>query len=178
MNINEEQKDKIKKEILKLKIPKEEGERNDKIFQDKLNKFVQYGQVDTNCAKMLSLLKLQNKEINIDNINLNYFEQNNEKANDLIYLKTEIEKLKMEKAELGKELETNRALLLTQQQINDEIKKLQEIDKIKYQAEVKLLKQKIEDLVKLIDVNKLPPEHLVADPMTGEPVLKNKNELT
>ena len=78
-------------------------------------------------------------------------------------LKTEIEKLKIEKAELGKKLETNRAFLLTQQQINDKIKKLQEIDKIKYQAEVKLLKQKIEDLVKLIDVNKLPHEYLVGD---------------
>ena len=40
MNISEEQKDKIKEEMLKLKIAKEEGERNDKIFQDKLNKFV------------------------------------------------------------------------------------------------------------------------------------------
>ena len=117
--------------MLKYKIALEENEKNDKVFQDKLNKFVQYGQVDNNFAKMLTLLKLQNKDINIDNININYFEQNSEKANDPVYLKSEIEKLKTEKAELGKELETTKALLTTLQQINDETKKLQEIDKLK-----------------------------------------------
>ena len=175
--ISEAEKDKYKEQKLNLEIVKEEAERNDKIFQDKLNKFIQYGQVDTNFAKMLSLLKLQNKEINIDNININYFEQNNEKANDPVYLKSEIEKLKMEKAELGKELETNKALLNTLQQIIDETKQLQEVDKMKYQAEVKILKNKIEELIKLIDVDKLPSEYLVQDPITGQPVLKDKNEL-
>ena len=126
---------------------------------------------------MLSLLKLQNKEINIDNININYFEQNAEKANDPIYLKSEIEKMKIEKGELGKELETNKALLSTLQQIIDETKQLQEVDKLKYQTEVKILKQKIEDLVKLIDVDKLPSEFLVQDPISGQPVLKDKNEI-
>ena len=177
LSISEAEKDKYKEQKLNLEIAKEESERNDKIFQDKLNKFIQYGQVDTNFAKMLSLLKLQNKEINIDNININYFEQNNEKANDPIYLKSEIEKLKMEKAELGKELETNKALLNTLQQIIDETKQLQEVDKMKYQAEVKILKNKIEELIKLIDVDKLPSEYLVQDPITGQPVLKDKNEL-
>ena len=174
---SEGQKDIINEQMLNLKIAKEEAEERDRIFQDKLNKFVQYGEVDTNFAKMLSLLKLQNKEINIDNININYFEQNNEKANDPIYLKEEIEKLKTEKAELGKELETNKALLLTSQQIIDETRQLQEVDKLKYQTEVKILKQKIEELVKLIDVDKLPKEFLVQDPISGQPVLKDKNEI-
>ena len=170
-------KDKFKEQMLNLKISKEDAEQKDKIFQDKLNKFIQYGEVDTNFAKMLSLLKLQNKEINIDNININYFEQNAEKANDPIYLKSEIEKMKIEKGELGKELETNKALLSTLQQIIDETKQLQEVDKLKYQTEVKILKQKIEDLVKLIDVDKLPSEFLVQDPISGQPVLKDKNEI-
>ena len=177
LSITETEKDKIKEKMLNLEIAKEESERNDKIFQDKLNKFIQYGEVDTNFAKMLSLLKLQNKEINIDNININYFEQNNEKANDPIYLKAEIEKLKIERGELGKELETNKTLLSTLQQIIDETKQLQEADKMKYQAEVKYLKQKIEELIKLIDVDKLPSEYLVQDPVTGLPILKDKNEL-
>ena len=177
LSITETEKDKIKEKMLNLEIAKEESERNDKIFQDKLNKFIQYGEVDTNFAKMLSLLKLQNKEINIDNININYFEQNNEKANDPIYLKAEIEKLKIERGDLGKELETNKTLLSTLQQIIDETKQLQEADKMKYQAEVKYLKQKIEELIKFIDVDKLPSVYLVQDPVTGLPILKDKNEL-
>ena len=63
----EVEKDNYNKQKLELEIAKNESEKNDKIFQDKLNKFIQYGQFDTNFAKMLSLLKLQNKEINIDN---------------------------------------------------------------------------------------------------------------
>ena len=126
---------------------------------------------------MLSLLKLQNKEINIDNININYFEQNAEKANDPIYLKSEIEKLKIDNGELGKELETTKALLTTLQQIIDETKQLQEVDKMKYQTEVKILRDKIDELVKLIDVDKLPKEFLVQDPLSGQPVLKDKNEI-
>ena len=173
----EEEKDKLNEQMLNLKISKEESERNEKIFQDKLNKFIQYGEVDTNFAKMLSLLKLQNKEINIDNININYFEQNSEKANDPVYLKAEIEKLKIEKSELGKELETNKALLTTLQQIIDETKQLQEIDKMKYQSEVKILKEKLEQLIKLIDVDKLPNEFLTQDPISGQPIVKDKNEL-
>ena len=176
-NKSENQKALKNEEMLKYKIALEENEKNDKVFQDKLNKFVQYGQVDNNFAKMLTLLKLQNKDINIDNININYFEQNSEKANDPVYLKSEIEKLKTEKAELGKELETTKALLTTLQQINDETKKLQEIDKLKYNAEIKLYKQKIEDLIKLIDIDKLPNEYIVLDPITGQPMLKDKNEI-
>ena len=173
----EVEKDNYNKQKLELEIAKNESEKNDKIFQDKLNKFIQYGQVDTNFAKMLSLLKLQNKEINIDNININYFEQNNEKANDPVYLKAEIEKLKTDKAELANELDKNKAIIITLQQVLDETKNLQEVNQIKYQTEVKLLKQKIEELIKLIDVDKLPKEYLVQDDITGQPVLKDKNEI-
>ena len=176
-NILEVDKEKYKEEFLKLQIAEQEREKNDKIFQDKLNQFVQYGQIDPNFAKMLSLLKLQNNDLNWSDLNINYLEQNQEKANDPIYLKDKIEKLMIEKSELGKELETTRALLITQQQINDDTKKLQECDNKKYQAEVKLLKNKIEELIKLIDVKKLPNEFLVQDPISGKPELKDKNEL-
>ena len=176
-NILEIDKEKYKEEYLKLKISEQERENTDKIFQDKLNQFVQYGQIDPNFARMLSLVKAQNSNLNWSNINTNYLEQNQEKSNDPIYLKGQIEKLMVEKSELGKELETTKALLITQQQINDDTKLLQEIDNKKYQAEVKLLKQKIEDLLKLIDVNKLPNEFLTQDPITGKAILKDKNEL-
>ena len=171
-------KEKYKEEYLKLKIAQQEREKNDKIFQDKLNQFVQYGQVDPNFAKMITLLKLQNNDdINWSNFNFNYLEQNQDKANDPIYLKTQIEKLMIEKSELGKELETTRALLITQQQINDDTKQLQECDKKKYQTEIKLYQNKIEELIKLIDKDKLPNEYLIQDPITGKINLKDKNEL-
>ena len=176
-NILEVDKEKYKEEFLKLKIALEERERNDKIFQDKLNQFEQYGQIDPNFAKMLNLLKLKNSDANWSNINVNYLEQNLEKADDPIYLKNKIEKLMIEKSELGKELEKTKDLLTTQQQINDDTKQLQEIDKKKYQAELKLLKQKIEDLIKLIDKDKLPKEFLRQDPITGQISIKDKNEL-
>ena len=170
-------KDKYKEELLKLKIVQQERDRNDKIFQDKLNQFTQYGKVDPNFAKMLSLLKLQNNDADWSNMNINYLEQNEQQANDPIYLKTQIEKLKLEKLELGDELDRTKSLLLTQQQINDDMKQLQECDKKKYQAEVKSLKGKIEDLIKLIDINNLPKEYLVQDPVTGKVMLKDKNAL-
>ena len=171
------EKDRYKEELLKLKINQQEREKNDKVFQDKLNQFIQYGQIDPNFAKMLSLVKFQHNDINWSNLNINYLETDEEKANDPIYLKNQIEKLKSEKAELGEELETTKSLLLTQQQINDETKRLQECDNKKYQAEVKLLKSKIEELVKLIDVKNLPKEYLVLDPVSGKVNLKDKNEL-
>ena len=170
-------KDKYKEELLKLKIIQQERDRNDKIFQDKLNQFTQYGQVDPNFAKMLSLLKLQNNGADWSNININYLEPNEQQANDPIYLKTQIEKLKLEKLELGQELETTKSLLITQQQINDDMKQLQDYDNKKYQIEVKLLKSRIDDLVKLIDLDKLPKEYLVQDPVTGKVMLKDKNAL-
>lgn len=176
-NVLEIDKEKYKEEMLKLKIAEKEREGNDKIFQDKLNQFVQYGQIDPNFAKMLSLLKLQNSNINWSDFNINYLEQNQEKSNDPIYLKSKIEQLMIEKSELGKELENIKALLITQQQINDDTKQLQECDKKKYQAEVRLLKNKIGELIKLIDVNKLPDEFLVQDPVSGKPEIKDKNEL-
>ena len=176
-NMLEIDKEKYKEEYLKLKIAQQEREKNDKIFKDKLNQFVQYGQVDPNFAKMVSLLKLQNNDINWSNFNFNYLEQNQDKADDPIYLKSQIEKLMTEKFELGKELETTKALLITQQQINKDIKQLQECDKKKYQAEVKLFQNKIEELIKLIDKEKLPNEYLAQDPITGKVSIKNKNEL-
>ena len=176
-NILEVDKEKYKEEFLKLKIALEERERNDKILQDKLNQFEQYGQIDPNFAKMLNLLKLKNSDANWSNINVNYLEQNQEKADDPIYLKNKIEKLVIEKSELGKELGKTKDLLTTQQQINDDTKQLQEIHKKKYQAELKLLKQKIEDLIKLIDKDKLPKEFLRQDPVTGQISIKDKNEL-
>ena len=173
----EAERDKLKEESYKLKIAQQEREKNDKIFQDKLNKFVQYGQIDPNFAKMLTLLKYQNEDLDWSNLNVNYLEPNIDKSNEPIYLKEQIEKLKIEKSDLGKELELTKSLLTTQQEINDETKKLKDCDKKKYQAEVKYLKQKVEELLKLIDINDLPKEYIVQDPISGKIQLKDKTML-
>ena len=64
-NILEIEKEKFHEENIKLKIAQQERENSDKIFQDRLNQFVQYGQIDPNFAKMLSLLKEQRNQMYI-----------------------------------------------------------------------------------------------------------------
>ena len=56
-------------------------------------------------------------------------------------------------------MENTKNLLLIQQQVNDDNKKLQEYEIEKFKGENKMLKQKIDDLCKLIDMKKLPQEN-------------------
>ena len=151
------EKDKYKDEALKLKITGIEREKNDKLFQDRLNQFNQYGEIDSNFTKILSLYKNQNDDLNWANIN--FIEPDIEKINDPIYLKNEIKRLRIEKNSLGKELENTKNLLLIQQQVNDDNKKLQDFELEKFKYENKILNQKIEDLCKLIDMKKAPQEY-------------------
>lgn len=157
LTIEKIDKEKFKEEALKLKISRIEREKSDKLFQDKLNQFSQYGEIDSNFVKILSLYKDQNDELNWGNIN--FIEPELEKNNDPVYLKNEIKRLRIEKNSLGKELENTKNLLLIQQQVNDDNKKLQEYEIEKFKGENKMLKQKIEDLCKLIDMKKLPQEY-------------------
>ena len=60
---------------------------------------------------------------------------------------------------MGKELQYTKNLLLIQQQVNDDNKKLQDFETQKYKAEIKTLKEKIEELCKLIDMQKIPKEY-------------------
>jgi len=157
LSVEKVDKEKFKEEALKLKISRIEREKSDKLFQDKLNQFSQYGEIDSNFVKILSLYKNQNDELNWGNIN--FIEPELEKNNDPIYLKNEIKRLRIEKNSLGKELENTKNLLLIQQQVNDDNKKLQEYEIEKFKGENKMLKQKIDDLCKLIDMKKLPQEY-------------------
>ena len=116
------EKEKYKDEALKQKITRVEREKNDKLFQDKLNQFNQYGEIDSNFIKILSLYKNDNDNLNWGNIN--FLEPYVEKNNDPIFLKNENNRLKIEKNTLGKELQYTKNLLLIQQQVNDDNKKL------------------------------------------------------
>ena len=168
-------KDKFKEQAMRLKLHNEEKEKSDKMFQDKLNLFSQYGEVDSNYLKMLELLKLQNPEINWADLDL-LDPIPKDKQNDPIFLKNEIKRVKEERGKLAEQLEKTRSLLLIQQQIDDDVKKMREFDNKKYQAEIKYLKQKIEELCKLVDIQKLPKEYLVQDE-NGNVVLKERTKL-
>ena len=151
------EKEKYKDEALRLKISRIEREKNDKLFQDKLNQFNQYGEIDSNFTKILSLYKNDNDQLNWGNIN--FIEPDVEKNNDPAFLKNENSRLKIEKNNLGKELQYTKNLLLIQQQVNDDNKKLQDFEAQKFKSEIKMLKAKIEELCKLIDMKKLPKEY-------------------
>ena len=155
LGIEKIEKEKYKDEALKLKISRAEREKYDKLYEDKLNQFNQYGEVDSNFNKILSLYKNENDQANWGNIN--FIEPNIEKIDPTV-LKNENTRLKMEKNTLGNELQRTKDLLLLQQQANEDIKLLKELEIKKYKAEIKLLKEKIEELCKLIDMKKLPKD--------------------
>ena len=172
LNLTQIEKDKFKEEALRLKISNEEKERNSKNFEDQINLLGQYGEIDSNFAKMLNLLNLKNDKLKWENLNfLDKLNENNDNSPE--YLNKEIEKLKIEKGVLGNELEKTKSLLQIQQQINEDMKAVQDFDLKKYQAEVKNLKNKIEELCKLVDIERLPKEYIIKD-NTGNISLKTK----
>ena len=153
LNLEKIDKDKYKEESLKLKIRRIEQEKNDKLFQDKLNKFNEFGEIPSNLTNLLSMYKRQNDELNWGNIN--FIEPDLIKNQDPNLLIKEIDRLKVEKNTLGKELENTKNSLLIQQQINAEYKKERDFESEKNKNEIKLLKNKIEELCKLIDIKNM-----------------------
>ena len=149
-------KEKYKEESLKLKITRIEREKNDKIFQDKINKFSEYGEIDSKFNNLLSYYKRQNDELNWANIN--FIEPELLKLNDPNLLFKEIERLREEKNILGKELENTKNSLLIQQQLNTEYKREKDFEVERHKAENILLKNKIDELCKLIDIKNMPKD--------------------
>ncbi len=150
LNLEKIDKEKYKEESLKLKITRIEREKSDKLFHDKLNKYNQYGEINSDFTNLLSIYKRQNDELNWANINFIEPELLKEKNPDILL--KENERLRLEKTALGKELENAKNSLLIQQQINTEFKKEKDYENEKNKSEIKLLKNKIEELCKLIDI--------------------------
>ena len=149
-------KEKYKEESLKLKISRIEREKNDKLFQDKINKYSEYGEVDSKLNNLLSFYKRQNDELNWANIN--FIAPELMKSNDPNLFIKEIERLRQEKKILGNELENTKNSLLIQQQINTQYKQEKDFEVEKQKAENKLLRNKIEELCKLIDIKNMPKD--------------------
>ena len=149
-------KEKYKEESLKLKISRIEREKNDKLFQDKINKYSEFGEVDSKLNNLLSFYKRQNDELNWANIN--FIAPELMKSNDPNLFIKEIERLRQEKNILGNELENTKNSLLIQQQINTQYKQEKDFEVEKQKAENKLLRNKIEELCKLIDIKNMPKD--------------------
>ena len=154
------EKDKYKDECTRIKYSKEEKEKNDKLLQQQLNSFGKYGEIDSNFTKLLNIMKLKTDGNNWSN--MNFLEQMNStyQCKDPIILNKEIERLKIEKGTLGNELEKTKSLLQIQQQINEDMKKIQNSDIKKYKIEIQNYKDKIEELCKLIDIKNIPKEYI------------------
>ena len=163
-NLLKEEKDKYKEDGLRYKISVEEKEKQNKDFEDTFKRMSQFGEVDSNYNKMINMLKGTNLMEDSDNNvwkKINFFDKKNEneEPQNMNELLEENEKLKIEKGILGNELEKTKELLVLQQQINNDMKKVIEIDKEKYKKEIKYLKEENQSLKELLGKEKIPNEY-------------------
>ncbi len=149
------ERDNLKEEVLRYRISAEEKEKNSRLFDDQVKLLGQYGEVDSNFSKFLNIMK--NKGDSGAWAKIDFLEKMNQPLNNNpeLLLK-EIERLKIEKGVLGNELDKTKSLLQIQQQINEDQQKLFDEDKkiLKFQYEKAL--NKIEELSKLVDIERLP----------------------
>ena len=171
------EKDKIKEDLIRLQVSAQEKERNEKIFGEQMGLIGQYGEVDSNFGKLINVLKTQVGS-NDSWSKINFLEQmKGDQTKDPVFLSKELERITLEKGILGNELEKTKSLLTIQQEINEDLKTARDYDLKTYNAEIKVLKKKIDELCKLVDIERLPKEYLVKDPNTNKALLKGTNEL-
>ena len=145
---------------MRYKIDKEEREKQGKEFNEVFNKISQFGEVDSNYEKILNLYRGQlGKDGKAENWqDINFLEKMDEFPDKKEELKNEIRRLRIEKGELGKELEKTKFNLATQQQLIDDMKKMQQFDKKKYNQQIKDLKDKLRRLAELVDRRNIPSD--------------------
>ena len=157
-----DERDKYKEDGIRYKIANEEREKQNKNFDETFKKMSQFGEVDSNYNKMVNMLKgsdLIDNSLKMENgnwENMNFLEKMDEEPKDINELQKENQRLKIEKGILGNELEKTKKLLILQQEINNDNKKVIELDKEKYKAEIKYLKQQIQFLKDSTDNNRIP----------------------
>ena len=155
-----EERDKYKEDGMRYKIDKEEREKQGKEFNEVFNKISQFGEVDSNYEKILNLYRGQlGKDGKAENWqDINFLEKMDEFPDKKEELKNEIRRLRIEKGELGKEIEKTKYNLATQQQLIDDMKKMQQFDKKKYNQQIKDLKDKLRRLAELVDRRNIPSD--------------------
>lgn len=173
------ERDQFKEDALRYKISTEEKEKQNKEFDEQFKRISQFGEVDSNYEKLLGLMR-GNTQLNTDEkdpskpkgtikinqggskwMNIDFLEKADNIPDDKELLKKEVQRLIIEKGILGTELEKTKSLLEIQQQINDDLKKLKEMDDKKFQKEIKILQDKIKELLSLLDKERIPKEYLM-----------------
>jgi hypothetical protein len=153
-------RDRFKEDAMRYKITNEERDKYSKDWEEQLRMLGQYGEVDSNLTKILNLLKL--KDDNTSWMKMDLLDKINQPGNtDPVTLLREIEKLKIEKGLLGSELEKTKSLLQIQQQINDDQQKVYDEDKKICKLQIEKLMKKCEELSKLVDLERLPKDHML-----------------
>ena len=154
------ERDQFKEEGLRYKIDKEEREKMGKEFDEVFNKISKFGEVDSNYENIINLLKGQiNDPTGKKWENIDFLEKMDDFPDDKEKLVKEIQRLKIEKGILGEELEKSKILLTKQIGLNEDYKNLKEVESKKYNAQIKILQQKILRLVDLIENKNIPVDN-------------------
>lgn len=149
------EKDQFKEDAMRLKITTEERDKNTRNFEEQLKLLGQYGEVDSNFTKILSMLKLNQSDDTW--MKVKFLDRlSEEDMNDPQVLLKEIERLVQEKGILGRQLDITKNVLELQQKISEDLQKeKEELQKITtYQ--INELTRKCEEQARHIDIDKRP----------------------
>ena len=154
-----QERDQFKEDGMRYKVDKEEREKQGREFDALFNRISQFGEVDSNYEKILNLLKGQlSKDGKSNWENIDFLEKMDEFPDNKEELIKEIQRLKIEKGVLGQELEKTKSILSIQQQLNDDIKKKQDVESKLYIKQINSLKDKLRRLAELVDRRNLPAD--------------------
>ena len=151
-----QERDQFREDGMRYKIDKEEREKQGKEFDAVFNKVSQFGEVDSNYEKIMNLLRGQLSQDGKGNNweSIDFLEKMDEVPNSKEELIKEIKRLKIEKGVLGKELAKTQNILAIQQQLNDDLKKKQEVEKKLYMNQINSLRK----LAQLVDRRNIPAD--------------------
>ena len=152
-----QERDQFREDGMRYKIAKEEREKQGKEIDEVLNKISQSGEVDSNLQKFTNLLHGQlAKDAKGNNWeNIDFLEKMDKFPDSKEELKKEIERLIMEKSRLGKELANTQYNYAILQQINEDLKKKQEIEKKLYMKQINSLRK----IAELVDRRNIPSDY-------------------
>lgn len=155
-----QERDQFREDGMRYKIEKEEREKQGREFDALFNRISQFGEVDSNYEKIINLLKGQLSKDGKGNNweNIDFLEKMDQFPDNKEELIKEIQRLKIEKGVLGQELEKTKSLLSIQKQLNDDMKKKQDVESKLYIKQINSLKDKLRRLAELVDRRNLPAD--------------------
>ena len=153
-----QERDQFREDGMRYKIDKEEREKQGREFDAIFTRINQFGEVDSNYEKIINLLKGQlTKDAKGNNWeNIDFLEKMDQFPDNKEELIKEIQRLTIEKGILGQELEKTKNILTIQQQLNDDIKKKQDVESKLYIKQINSLKDKLRRLSEFVDRRNLP----------------------